>query len=309
MRPGERVRTIESIRDLLTDRTWPATRLVVEGFGFEWRQQDSYESSEEYLLSVLSKGPDDELRELLIFLRGEDAEPVRPDTEQAWGEKPVRVFLSHVHEHRHLVGGVKRVLAERYAIDAFVAHDDIEPMKKWREVIKSALSTCDLFVAFLHDGFHASQWCDQEAGWALGRNIPILTVRPEGVGRHDGFLEEHQDMALRSDAAGNLERGVALEIFVAAVSDGRTKDKGADALIEAFVGSWSYDATRYFWNLIERLPTFTSGQLRRLEYAVEVNDQVSSANVKGELVPILVKSLVERFQPPSHWTNSDEPPF
>jgi hypothetical protein len=71
-------------------------------------------------------------------------------------------FLSHIRQERHLVGDVKRRLEGSYGIDAFVAHDDIHPSKTWREQIKTALASCHLFVAFLHDGFHASQWCDQE---------------------------------------------------------------------------------------------------------------------------------------------------
>jgi hypothetical protein len=77
--------------------------------------------------------------------------------------------FSHVHTNRHFVGQVKRRLAERHGMDAFVAHDDIDPSKHWREVIKTGLSTCDMFVVFLDPGFHESQWCDQEVGWALAR--------------------------------------------------------------------------------------------------------------------------------------------
>src|SRR5690606_30030135 len=104
---------------------------------------------------------------------------------------PARAFLSHVHEERVFVGAVKEILTNRYGIDAFVAHDDIHPSKTWRSTIKTALDTCDFFVAFLHPKFHESQWCDQEVGWALSRGIPILPVHPVGFDRStamDGFL-------------------------------------------------------------------------------------------------------------------------
>ena len=204
MKPGEKIRLIEQSQDLLKmSDSWARRMLALQQFGFDTRERDRYEGDFEYIQSILSDGPEDKLRELHAFLRGEDAEPSHRDDDQPWGDLPVRAFLSHIHEERHLVGEVKKVLAARYGVDAFVAHDDIHVSKKWREVIKAGLATCDMLVAFVHDGFHASQWCDQEAGCVLGRSVPIIVVRPEGVERRDGFLEEHQDFMLPSTYHGD----------------------------------------------------------------------------------------------------------
>ncbi|MGV1004563.1 MAG: toll/interleukin-1 receptor domain-containing protein [Candidatus Nanopelagicales bacterium] len=314
MKPGENIRLIEGCVDLLLAKPYANMMLTLRQFGFPTREQTSWEDPDKYVIEMLSSGPEDQLVELLTFLRGEDAEPTHRDDDQPWGDMPVHAFLSHIHQERHLVGEVKKILASNYHIDAFVAHDDIHVSKRWREVIKAGLATCDMFVAFLHDGYHASQWCDQEAGWALARNIPVISVRPLGVERRDGFLEEHQDFGLNA-SYGNAAWPIARQIFVTAVSDSRTREAGTTALVETFVGSWSYDTTRFLWAILNQVTKFESAHLRRLEYAVQTNRQVYDATVDGVTVPELVKALVERFEPApldvDPWAQpptSDEPP-
>lgn len=298
MKPGEKIRLIENATELLLAKTEASRTLTLRQFGFPTKWADDWEDEAAYVMDMLADGPEDELPELLTFLRGEEAEPAHRDDDQPWGDLPVRAFLSHIHQERYTVGEVKKILASNYHIDAFVAHDDIHVSKKWREVIKAGLATCDMFVAFLHDGYHASQWCDQEAGWALARNIPIIAVRPEGVERRDGFLEEHQDLAIPANFQGSPAWNIARHVFVTAVNDSRTRDAGTTALVETFVGSWSFDTTRFLCPMLERIQKFEPAQLRRLEYAVQINDQVYNANYDGEAVTDLVKRLIERFEPP-----------
>jgi hypothetical protein len=51
--------------------------------------------------------------------------------EGVWTPEYFRLFVSHTHAHRQDVGNLKRVLAP-FWIDAFVAHDDIEPTRPGR---------------------------------------------------------------------------------------------------------------------------------------------------------------------------------
>lgn len=315
VKPGEKVRLIESATDLLVQKPAANRFLTLRQFGFPTKNADDWWDDSSYVMDMLADGPEDQLPELMMFLRGEEAEPTHRDDDQPWGDLPVRAFLSHIHQERHLVGEIKRILSLSYHVDPFVAHDDIHVSKKWREVIKAGLTTCDMFVAFLHDGYHASQWCDQEVGWALARNVPIITVRPAGIQRRDGCLEEHQDFALPA-SVGNPSWPIARQIFVTAVTDARTREAGVSALVETFVGSGSYDTTRFLWAMIDNVTKFEPDQLRRLEYAVQTNNQVYDANVDGVMAPVLVKALVEKFEPPQPdvdpWAvpaGSDEPPF
>lgn len=265
-----------------------------------------------FATNVLGSASDQVLTDLVEFLEGEAAghPPAIASSGNPWGSNPTRVFISHVHADRHLVGGAKRILEARYGIDAFVAHDDIHPSRSWRDQIKIALNTCHFFAALINlTDFHASQWCDQEVGWALAKRIPILPIRPAGFDRmaaRDGFLEEHQDVCI-PDSATNPEYWVAHQIFSAVVREPSLREVSVKSLVEALVNSRSYDSTRLIWAHIASQPNIESEQLRRLEYAVQTNDQVYNANVDGILVPDLVKTLIERFEPPTPSWPDDSP--
>lgn len=315
MKPGERVRLIKESAESLAARDFGEIQLVLGEFGFSTWDHDEA-TDRDYCIQAIRRGDDDSVGRLHEYLMGEDADPTAPVvTDHPWGDKPLRLFISHVHEDAHFVGDIKRVLAKHYGTDAFVAHDDIEPSKRWRDVIKAGLATCDALLALSHPRFHASQWCDQEVGWALGRNIPVIPIRRPDFDRantRDGFLEEHQDFTLGPAGAWQVPTTVVPVLL----SDARTHEKAFAAVVEAFVDSPNFNGTRWLWPLIEREPVIASEQLRRLEYAVQTNNQVYDATHEFTPVPDLVKALVEKFEPPAPpdpWAATgswpSEPPF
>src|SRR5207249_554311 len=80
---------------------------------------------------------------------------------------------------------------EPYGFSTFVAHDAIDVSMQWREEIQRALESCDCMLVFAHEGFHRSDWTDQEVGWALGRSVPIVILWYPGADLK-GFLEQYQ---------------------------------------------------------------------------------------------------------------------
>ena len=92
-----------------------------------------------------------------------------------WGPG-YRVFLSHKAEEK-LKATELKVALKGYGVSAFVAHEDIHPTTEWQEEIKEALSSMQAFVALLTEGFQDSPWTDQEIGYALCREVPIIPVR------------------------------------------------------------------------------------------------------------------------------------
>lgn len=307
MKPGERIRLITECAASLDSKPWAGAQLTLDQFGFETFDTSNWEGFErlQYLIDRIKDGPDEGIVSLHEYCLGADAAPVVRTSAAPWGPLPVYLFLSHIHPHRAFVGKIKHALAA-WGIDAFVAHDDIEPSQSWRDVIKAALATCHVFVACLHDGFHDSQWCDQEVGWALARNVPIVPVRL-GTERRDGFLAEYQDQTFTGSPWALAER-----LFNVVLADPRTHQEGVRALGEAFVNSRSYDMTRKLWALLLVEPHLEAEQLRRLEYAVQTNNQVYSAvaGPSGTPVPELVAALVLKHEPPAApdpW--SQEPPF
>lgn len=98
------------------------------------------------------------------------------DSKRIWGEEGFRVFLSHKSEVKHETAELKKQLSA-FGVSCFVAHEDIHPTKPWQDEIELALTSMDGFIALMTDGFHNSEWTDQEVGFAFARGIPILSVR------------------------------------------------------------------------------------------------------------------------------------
>ena len=82
-----------------------------------------------------------------------------------------------------------------YGVDAFVAHEDIEPTLESRGEIEEALRSTHALTAILTDDFHSSYWTDHEVGIALGLERLVVPVRAPTVPY--GFMGRLQ--ALRGD--------------------------------------------------------------------------------------------------------------
>ena len=317
MKPGERVRLIKEVAASLRSLPWSEIQLTFDEFGVPTYDRDQYQDAPDdstYCMQQLQSSSSDVLMAIHVFLLGEDAAPRGTsvtDSDGLWSPQPARAFLSHIYNHRTFVAEVKESL-RLFGIAGFVAHEDINPSRDWRNSIKAGLATCHLFVPFLDEGFHESEWCDQEVGWALARGIPILPVRPKGFDRttaRDGFLEERQDVCLDRAAGRSNARWVADQIFASLLAHSQTRDVGVKALAEAFVNSGSYDQTRRLWSLIELQSLIEGPQLRRLEYAVSSNSQIYNAVIPRQgKVPELVAALVAKFEPsPPAYDYGQEP--
>lgn len=65
--------------------------------------------------------------------------------------------------------------------------------------IENALFSMDAFVALMTEGFHDSLWTDQEVGVAIGRGVPIISVRLEKDPY--GFIGKFQALSCKWDDA------------------------------------------------------------------------------------------------------------
>lgn len=160
----------------------------------------------------------------------------RPDPETAgiWKGNHLRLFLSHRDEYKKFAHAFAKVI-EPYGVSVFVAHDAILPMKEWQKEIRIGLSTMEAMLVLLTDDFHDSSWTDQEIGFALGRDIPVICLK---VGHIDpkGFVGFAQ--AVRSSLE-NIGDAVPLVIRTLFKETGQA-DRIKDVLIEALVSSTCY---------------------------------------------------------------------
>lgn len=112
-----------------------------------------------------------------------------------------RIFISHKVEDKLYAARLKSWLAN-FGMDAFVAHEDIEVSDLWASSIEENLKSCNALVYICTDRANDSSWCQQEIGWALGRDIPVIAISFGAV--PDAFLGRRQAMLLSNHRRLNL---------------------------------------------------------------------------------------------------------
>lgn len=203
--------------------------------------------------------------------------------DKIWTPGHFRVFLSHKAEFKSETAQLKEAFGEM-GISAFVAHNDIEPTAEWQTTIEEALFTMDVFIALMTENFHGSNWTDQEVGIAIGREVPIISVR---LGRDPyGFIGKYQGM----QGMGKNMRLIANELFGILLNRPEIKEKLKNAVIGRFCNADSWGQASWLMELIGRFHKLSPEQIHMLEEAPEKNDQVSGAwKVQRMLPGVLLK--------------------
>jgi hypothetical protein len=133
-----------------------------------------------------------------------------------------RLFISHISTDKDKATRLKTCLSA-YAIDGFVAHEDIQPTLEWQVEIERALRNMDAFIAIHTEGFAASIWTQQEIGFAVGRDVKIISLK---MGEDPtGFISKHQALARGKRTAEEI----AKEVDVILAADLRTTERLAAA--------------------------------------------------------------------------------
>lgn len=107
-------------------------------------------------------------------------------------DKHIRVFISHHSSQKSSASHLKSAL-EAIGCTGFVAHEDIEPTHAWLTVIQDRLNSMDVLVGLVDEKFNSSVWCQQEVGWALGRQIPVYCIALHDHASSTGFAGQTQD--------------------------------------------------------------------------------------------------------------------
>ena len=197
---------------------------------------------------------------------------VNPDTLSIWKPGQIRLFISHRDAYKEVAKQLASAL-EGYGISAFVAHDTIEPMATWQNEILKGLETMEVMLAFLTDDFHESTWVNQELGFALGRNIPIIPLKLQ-KSDPKGFINTIQ--ALR----GNLDNpGVsAANIYKVLAEKLGNRDRLQTALVTAFIQSPNFDETKIrFDRLNDVVDSLSAEEVARIVRGFEENNQLHGA--------------------------------
>ena len=142
------------------------------------------------------------------------------------GTNDLRLFVSHISKDKLKATRLRDCL-KRYSIQAFVAHEDIEPTREWQSEIEHALFAMDAMVAIHTPGFSRSIWTQQEVGFAIGRGVKIVSLR---MGEDPtGFLSKHQALSRGTKSAEDVAKELA-QIFA---DDERTSTRLKEAQVRS----------------------------------------------------------------------------
>lgn len=213
--------------------------------------------------------------------------PSNDRADRVWDPGMLRLFLSHVSEHKVAVSDLKRELRQ-FGVSGFVAHEDIAPSLEWQEEIEVALQSMDAMAALLTPRFHDSSWTDQEVGVAVGRGVLVIPVRLPAVPY--GFMAKIQ--ALRGDLSRPAPLASALVDVL--LTRPRTAAGMREALVVALERSSSWASSKTSSTKIETAGRFTAAQLARIEAAITANDEVNgSFGVPERLRRVLARGATE----------------
>lgn len=303
VRPADRIPIIKRCAERLANETWPEIDFVLSQFNLPTQESWATDDKHGYVVEMLNRcrdNFDDELVELDAYLGG-DADVDR--AEEPWSDgSTFRVFLSHVASERSYAAEVKLAMRQ-FGIEAFVAHEDIEPGAEWLRTILAALHSCDALVALLHREFPTSRWCDQETGIALGRGVTTVPVKID-IDPY-GFLGGIQAVYGADHNASSAVRAV-VDILI---KDKKTGTAMTEAVVSALVNAWSFNQANTLAQLLRDAPQrVTWEQMDRLRLAQQENVDVREAwHVAGALARL--ESALPKRRTPEPPPPFDEEPF
>jgi hypothetical protein len=203
--------------------------------------------------------------------------------QRIWGPEHVRLFLSHKSSVKEDVSRLKQSFA-RCGIAAFVAHEDIEPTEEWQREIERALFSMDALVALLSSDYHDSDWTDQEAGVAIGRGVPLITIR---LGRNPyGLMGKGQGLG---GCGWDDTDSIAVKIFHLLHKCLPDKSRLFECALSAYTASTSWtDSAWKVKHLLSFFKSLTEEQVAHIVNAYRMNCQnKDSFNGMDLLKPLL----------------------
>ncbi len=201
---------------------------------------------------------------------GQRMAPSDMEVRRLWLDGRFRLFLSHVSKHKVAVSRLKEALCLR-GIDAFVAHEDIEPSLDWQREIELGLRSMHALAAIITPDFHDSRWTDQEVGWALGRGILVVPVRL-GADPY-GLAGRFQGVSGTLEQSGRLAEAIVKALLINAQTHGEMRR----ALVDAFVKAYSCDMARVLCGLVGSITDITDEERDSLWRACTQNAHVANA--------------------------------
>lgn len=210
---------------------------------------------------------------------------VNPDNLTIWKPKYIRLFISHKDEHKKEATHLAKKL-EGYGISSFVAHDTIEPLEKWQNTIIKGLQSMEIMMVFVTDGFFQSCWTNQEIGFALGRGVPIISLKLEKEAPQ-GFIQDTQAIICGLDS----NQDTVSKIYKVLSQKLNHEERIRKSLIQAFIKSPNFEETLKRFTRLQSLEKITDLDIKQIIKGFNHNDQLYNCRY---LVPKFINFLKNR---------------
>lgn len=228
--------------------------------------------SNEYINDVHFELADDNNPEYQAATNYEHKVQIDPDKVDFWKPGLIRCFITHRDEHKAGAHKLAQSL-EGYGFTCFVAHDTVMPMKEWRKEIMTGLQTMEIMLVYLSEDFHDSIWTNQEIGFALGAQKPVVCLKL-GKKAPSGFVDYLQ--AINGDAEHPEDSATKISKHLAEALN--ASERLNNGIIEAFITSpdWG-ETTKRFDRMTKAVTKPSEAQVSRIIEGFNTNNQLRGA--------------------------------
>lgn len=193
---------------------------------------------------------------------------INPDKLNIWEPGYIRLFISHRDEFKKEASELAELL-EGYGITSFVAHDNIEPMDKWKVTIRSALNSMEIMLVFITDDFFKSCWTNQEIGVALQSGVPIISLKLQSEAPQ-GFIDDIQAITSSLDSPKN-----SLDQIYRTLKNKLGKEERIrKSIVQTFIKSPNFNETQTRFGRLQSLETITDVDIQQIIEGYSQNNQL-----------------------------------
>jgi hypothetical protein len=213
---------------------------------------------------------------------------------------PRIAFLSHHHEDLSFAQSVGAAL-RTFGFAPFIAHRDLESGTEWRDEIQRMLRESALLIAIVTPKFATSDWTDQEVGFAIGRDVPVVPVSV-GLAPY-GFLGHIQGVRWQDTATGGSRPDGTWSYSEMATQDAdlgkalvRRHAIDRRQLLGSLESSSSWHATKVLLLVLGDLTALPDSDVLRLAAAAAANGEIYNSSGISSLAD-MAQARVGLFDP------------
>lgn len=268
MKAIDRVKLINQIALKLQEQmTYNEIDSYLPAFGINCKDfQPSTNSKRVYVQELLSSQKEESILQIADELEIDYNLNKNKSIELAtfWEQGHFKLFISHLAKYKKQATNLKEGL-KLYGISGFVAHVDIEPSKEWQNEIEKALHTMDALTAILMEGFKESNWCDQEIGFAVGKDVLIIPIKKEL--NPYGFIGKYQAI----QANNTTVQEVSKSVFNTIVKNSKTRNKMLTCLTNLISNSTHIETALKQLEILSEITDLPQELLEQMAKQIENN--------------------------------------